>query len=647
MGSTGHMPLCLVQHDDRSDAELRDERYLIELNQAICERDAGCRFIFTRQHFDADIEPHWQKLLAVRAALDAGCEHAVWLDSDVGLHTSRPLKLLDSFQGRPVFANSDPPPDLTPRFFQNVRAPVPGTVPRTAAMNAGIWGVANSVRGRALLDAWIGLYPAQLWTVQRKRVADTLADGSTGVGSDCIITRPEPTATSRFAKLRALSALLGGRREGGAPAAATATAATAAANLPEKPPEQPPAIDYGVATEVALKSPAERALERTEERMRASGRVQTASEKSSLARRALSLHIGCQEGTATYVRDPAAQLPTHHPPPPPTSLPEPTPSTLSPTRALPPLSAAQSFHDKWTCSGSIACDVWANSDAFEQGSFALHMLGSPTWRQYITMADARVHNAPCADFTEAERRSALACHFLAEYKDQIPAYINSRTAAATVGAKGVGHVTLAASAQPSADLLSSQIGPMLRIFSERVAPYFSLAVHEAARPQITSTLCHVGAGDGSLASQIAGRLRLSRVHAVDASAMPEAPEALVQSFNGRELPMLNSSCDVTVFAYTLHRPAAAHLTSQLLREARRVTRGYLLLAEDRAGRTVDENERNAALEPHGTFRSEREWREVLAAAGFEVHASGSMFAPSAPQIYFIARPAESATSATA
>ena len=599
MGGTGHVPLCLVQHDDRSDAELRDEYHLIELNQAICERDAGCRFLFTRQHFDADIEPHWQKLLAVRAALDAGCEHAVWLDSDVGLHTSRPLKLLDSFAGRPVFANSDPPPDLTPRFFQNVRSPLPGIAPRTAAMNAGIWGVANSVRGRALLDAWIGLYPAHLWTVQRKSATDTDA-------SDCVITRPEPVATSRFAKLRALTALLRGRNEGGAPAAATAPAA-AAASLPEKPPEQPPAIDFGVASEVALKSPAERALERTEERMRAaSGRVHAASERPPSARRALSLQIGCQSGTAIY-----------------------------------------SFHDTWTCSGSTACDIWANSDAFEQGSFALHLLGSSTWRPYITMADARAHNAPCADFTEAESRSALACHFLAEYKDQIPVYISSRTAAATSGVKSLGHVALAASAEPTSDLLSSQLGPMLRIFSERVAPYFSLAVHEAARPQITSTLCHIGAGDGSLASQMASRLRLAKVHAVDASAMPDAPEALVQSFNGKELPMLDSSCDVTVFAYTLHRPAAAHLTSQLLREARRVTRGYLMLAEDRAGRTVDENARNSALEPHGTFRSEREWRELLVAAGFEVHASGSMFAPSAPQIYFIARPAGSAASAIA
>ena len=63
-----------------------------------------------------------------------------------------------------------------------------------------------------------------------------------------------------------------------------------------------------------------------------------------------------------------------------------------------------------------------------------------------------------------------------------------------------------------------------------------------------------------------------------------------------------------------------------------MTRGYLLLAEDRAGRTVAENERNNFLEPHGTFRSEREWEDLLKAARFDVLAKGgSMFAVTAPR----------------
>ena len=89
----GHIPLCLVQHDDRSEAELLTERSLIDLNQAVCARDSGCRYVFTRQHFDPTVEPHWQKLFAVRAALDTGCQHAVWLDSDVVVLSDVPLQL--------------------------------------------------------------------------------------------------------------------------------------------------------------------------------------------------------------------------------------------------------------------------------------------------------------------------------------------------------------------------------------------------------------------------------------------------------------------------------------------------------------------------------------------------------------------------
>ena len=42
------MQLCIVQHDDRSDSELRDERQLMDLNRAVCQREPGCRYIFTR-----------------------------------------------------------------------------------------------------------------------------------------------------------------------------------------------------------------------------------------------------------------------------------------------------------------------------------------------------------------------------------------------------------------------------------------------------------------------------------------------------------------------------------------------------------------------------------------------------------------------
>jgi hypothetical protein len=98
-------------------------------------------------------------------------------------------------------------------------------------------------------------------------------------------------------------------------------------------------------------------------------------------------------------------------------------------RLLVSCAPSQAFHERWTCSGSPACKVWANSDAFEQGAFAKHLLAAPTWQPYITLADAGLHNAPCTSFTSAESRGALACHFLAEYKDDIKGYVGEATTA--------------------------------------------------------------------------------------------------------------------------------------------------------------------------------------------------------------------------
>lgn len=299
-----------------------------------------------------------------------------------------------------------------------------------------------------------------------------------------------------------------------------------------------------------------------------------------------------------------------------------------------PRACPQSFHDKWTCSGDPACDVWANSDAFEQGSFAAHLQSHPDWQPHITMSDARTHNAPCSSFEEGQLRGAIACHFLAEYKDQIIPYIGTRTEAARKQSR----IAVALNENPQHDRLSTQIGPMLRVFTERVDPYFNLRAAPADRHHEPATLCHMGAGDGALSVQLQQRLRMPRLAAFDATATPDFADAIVRPFNGRDVPMKHAGCDVTVFAYMLHKASHASVTSRLLTEAHRVTSGYLLLAEDRAGRTVAEDERNAGVDPHGTFRSLSEWSELLRVHQFEVLAAGSMFDPSAPQVYMIARP---------
>jgi len=391
-------PLCLVQHDDRVEGEMSQaEVVLIDHNSDMCELDVGCRHIVTKEPFDANVEPHWQKLLAVRNALDSDCQHAIWLDSDVAVHTSQPLKLLDSFGDRSVFACADPPADLTPRFFPNGRSPT-----LAAKFNAGIWGVANTAAGRALLDAWIGLYPGHLWSVDR---GSRLRQNTSSSYTDCLLSRPAAGApvdeeetklatmlTARAAKrlhrapnVAALTSLMsalvpGDATRDGAASATSEEALTLAAELEQRADAASRTAHSEPATvaraDVARKPAAIRGVHVLAElRKRSRGRV---GKKGTTVRR-------CNTGAATYA-----------------------------------------FHERWTCKGSPACNLWANSDAFEQGAFANHLLASPAWRPFITVADERKHNAPCESYTVAEERGALACHFLAEYKDNIWGYMASR-----------------------------------------------------------------------------------------------------------------------------------------------------------------------------------------------------------------------------
>ena len=345
----GHIPLCLVQHDDRSEAELLTERSLIDLNQAVCARDSGCRYVFTRQHFDPTVEPHWQKLFAVRAALDTGCQHAVWLDSDVVVHASRPTRLLDSFAGRAAFVNADPPADLTPRFFRGQYADHP-----TASMNAGIWGIANTPSGRGLLDAWIGLYPAHLWTVERHGGKSPGSVRTTG----CVVTRPGgPDSPRRF---RALAALFSGAGGSGRRAPSATTTAFAAAAPPAddakivSDDENAAAAATATAASTAsassssasssnvvldAKSPAERALAATEARMVAQRASMMHAEALAAQEEIIpAVHIGCEEGVANYVSTPYEPNPQPNPLPTPYFFrlpPPPLPFLLTPPAPSP------------------------------------------------------------------------------------------------------------------------------------------------------------------------------------------------------------------------------------------------------------------------------------------------------------------------
>lgn len=270
---TGHVPLCLVQHDDRTDRELTHLRPLLDLNRAACEVEPDCRHVLTRLSFDRTVEPHWQKLHAVRAALTQGCQHAVWLDTDAAVHTADPLLLLDAYADRAFFALPDPPPDLTLRFFAAGAAPTATVAP----FNAGVWGVRNTQRGRDLINEWINLYPKDLWSVDRTRK-----------NADCLLTRPGgPEIKKSGLQFRALTNLLAQRKQ---PQSQLAWAQPQPRGSPlqqpyETSPGAPMKVSRLMKLSLAAKSAAERALEAT------AARVAIASREAK---------SGCDEGVAEY-----------------------------------------------------------------------------------------------------------------------------------------------------------------------------------------------------------------------------------------------------------------------------------------------------------------------------------------------------------
>lgn len=586
----GHIPLCLVQHDDRTDKEISPHLVsLLDLNRAVCQSDPSCRLLLTRTSLNKEVEPHWQKLFAVQAALQEGCQHAVWLDTDAIVHTSEPRRLLEAFPaGTSFFSNADPPAIYTMRFFRGMPSNWnPATQP-VQPFNAGVWGVRNTARGRALMDAWIGLYPSNLWSVERKNAKSSKSSAL------CVRVRPGGPAITRLLA-RTKNVYRG------------SVSLLAQEETPHEEGERPreagkPAALSGSAAEGALAS-AEKVLQKTI----ANEKVQSVS--------------SCDAGVTDYA-----------------------------------------FHEKWRCVGSAACDTWANSDAFEQGAFAAHILASPEWRKDIHVADAGRLNSPCESFGDAEKRDALSCHFLAEYKDSIDNYLQTRARAAKsqqeeVAAGNPGALRERRIALPDPLLTSAAhertyeaVHPMVRVLLERVDPYLVM------RSNASSTVCHVGAeDDGRLAQTVAAHLRMPNTVAMvaeaaeKAAAEPASEGVRIQSFGGSALPRPDHSCDVVVVSYLFHHPAHAHKTARLLREAARISRGFVLVADNRAGRTVDEVSALSAHDPHGIYRTTAEWESLLHASRLELLASGPMAharhgldpkvsAEEMTRVFYIARP---------
>ena len=86
-------------------------------------------------------------------------------------------------------------------------------------------------------------------------------------------------------------------------------------------------------------------------------------------------------------------------------------------------------------------------------------------------------------------------------------------------------------------------------------------------------------------------------------------------FDGRTVPAPDDSYDVACFTYVLHHAAGA--TIKLLREARRVSKRYVVVLED-LQETAADAENAHAHEPLGAFRTREEWVDLFVLLGFSV-----------------------------
>lgn len=174
-----------------------------------------------------------------------------------------------------------------------------------------------------------------------------------------------------------------------------------------------------------------------------------------------------------------------------------------------------------------------------------------------------------------------------------------------------------------------------------------LAKTQSARKDKTKQLmiCDIGAADGSLTHFVAKAFDMN-AHAYDI-VVPEKNLYTVgktmwpvKLYDGKHIPEPAGGCDITLFAYVLHH--AADSTFKLLQEAARVTKhgtGHVLMCEDLADhKDAIRGARNLMHDPHGTFRTDGEWKAMLTAFGLELKETGRLFGDDAPQAFYISTP---------
>lgn len=112
------------------------------------------------------------------------------------------------------------------------------------------------------------------------------------------------------------------------------------------------------------------------------------------------------------------------------------------------------------------------------------------------------------------------------------------------------------------------------ISRQRAAFYFPILARYITKG---SSVVDVGAGDGSLAHLISEKLACKCVALEVKSSQDESGDYEVTPFNGRDIPLADSSVDVSLSVSVVHH---AEDPDRLLREIQRVTTKQFLLVED-------------------------------------------------------------------
>jgi len=127
------------------------------------------------------------------------------------------------------------------------------------------------------------------------------------------------------------------------------------------------------------------------------------------------------------------------------------------------------------------------------------------------------------------------------------------------------------------------------------------------------SILDVGGGRGAAKPHLESAVRPNRL---DYSCIDVTyTNGVCSTFSGSLLPFQDKSQDLVVFHYVLHHAADGD-TITLLQEAYRVTRKYVMVAEDLQGETPERGLRNFFHEATGLFRGQKEWRQLFELVGF-------------------------------